>query len=157
MIGRYQLPPSSNPSSPLAAHEEGLLFECQKIMMAASSHRGEKFDRYILPRCQMIVESIGHRMIYDAGVDCGADPVAVELYLVSAMKRDPCWYSENLGITSSVLWDKEEAALQAAIPRLETWLSNSGAAAYSNAPIVSAQNWAKFTSSLDHFTPQSRL
>ncbi|KAE9387278.1 acyl-CoA dehydrogenase NM domain-like protein [Gymnopus androsaceus JB14] len=159
LLGRYCLPASTHPSSPLSLHEKAVLLECQKKLGNMNSHRNQDFNRFILPRCQPIVEAIGHRMTYDAAIDAHLDTTIVNLYMITAMKQDPGWYIENLGFTSSALKDMEYKALSASLPRLQDWMDATGYAnvQWLTAPIVTSEKWSQFVDELAVFSSQQAL
>ncbi|KAE9396301.1 acyl-CoA dehydrogenase NM domain-like protein [Gymnopus androsaceus JB14] len=156
LLGRYCLPASTHPSSPLSLHEKAVLLECQKKLGSVNSHRNEDFNQFILPRCQAIVEAIGHRMTYDAAVDAHLDETIVNLYMITAMKQDPGWYIENLGLTSGALQDMEYKALAASLPRLQDWIdaTGQGNVQYLTAPIVTSEKWSRFVDELPIFSSE---
>lgn len=167
VLERYELPPSVQPDSLLASHELGLLSHCQKILARVGDHRSEAYSRQLLPRAEKIVQSIGHRMAYDAAISAPIplDKRIADLYLWSTVRLDEAWYSENMGISSELQFTKEDEALREALPILDRWLDDTGMAPYVSAPIVSQGRWEGFVSGLECVrgpqdvaeTPQSPL
>ncbi|KDQ27580.1 hypothetical protein PLEOSDRAFT_1076702 [Pleurotus ostreatus PC15] len=151
VLERYELPPPVQPDSLLASHELGLLSHCQKILARVGDHRSEEYSRQLLPRAEKIVQSIGHRMAYDAAVSAAIplDKRITDLYLWSTVRLDEAWYSENMGISSELQFTKEDEALQEALPILDRWLDDTGVEPYVSAPIVSQDRWEGFVSGLE--------
>ena len=89
------MPAPKRPSSLLAKHEQGLLEENRGLLRQIKNHRSDSFNRLILPKCEVIVRAIGHRMAYDAAMDAGLSPTIIELYAASAIKLDSAWYVEH--------------------------------------------------------------
>lgn len=146
------MPASTHPESPLAQHEEALLAENRAVIFSMAHHRADDFNRFILPRCQAIVEAIGLRMAYDASLDAGLDVRITDVYLAAAIKRDPTWYSENLGLTRAGQAEAEERAFGAALPLLDVWLEKVDMDQYVTAPITSAEKWVQFVNGLEVFS-----
>jgi acyl-CoA oxidase len=157
LLGRYELPASTYPKSPLAKHEEALFNENRAIIVSMAHHRKDDFNRLILPCCQAIVEAIGLRLAYDAGLDAGLDGCITDVYLATAIKRDPIWYSENLGITRGMQSDGERKAFQAALPKLDAWLELADVDRYVRAPIISAEKWNQFVDGLEVFSGEKAV
>ncbi|KAF5361364.1 hypothetical protein D9757_011349 [Collybiopsis confluens] len=151
LLGRYTLPSSTNPSSLLARHEEGLFSEFKRILEQAGHHRSESFNRFVLPHCTRIVRAIGHRMAYDAAIENSLDERASALYLAAAMKQDAAWYILGANMT---LADQEtvlDSAIEAALPLLDQWLANTGMEPYAQVPVLSPQHWQPFVDELPEF------
>jgi len=171
LLNRYSLPPPRDPTSLLARHEQGLLNECREIMASSSHHRSQLTNTYILPKCQKIVEAIGHRMAYDAAVESvkngrhvgpngagGLIPECViDLFEASIIRLDEGWYIDNIpGFTRRVIENKEIEALQGMMEvagdLIDRWrLVESG---YVKAPIRSEETWGNFVKSLEVFGGQ---
>ena len=97
------------------------------------------------------MQSIGHRMAYDAAVNgpMPLDKRITDLYLWSTVRLDEAWYSENMGISTEAQFAKEDEALRAALSMLDRWLEDTGAEPYVFAPIVSQDRWEGFVSGLE--------
>lgn len=75
------MPPARDPTSPLAKYEQGLLDELRCMTKIISGgHRGEYFDRLVLPRFQEFVEAMGYRIAYEAAIEAGVHSDLVALY-----------------------------------------------------------------------------
>ncbi|KAJ7609319.1 hypothetical protein DFH06DRAFT_187211 [Mycena polygramma] len=148
---RYQVPGSTHPSSLLARHEQGLVSECQKILHQAGGHRSANFNNLVLPKSELIVRAIGHRMAYDAAMDANLDPAITGLYLASAVTLDPAWYAEHTECVSARQDAAVNEAVTAALPYLDDWLERTDAAPYSQVPILSEGNWKKFVGGLREY------
>ncbi|KAF9457437.1 hypothetical protein BDZ94DRAFT_1292410 [Collybia nuda] len=151
LLERYELPTSTHPSSPLAQHENSLLASNRAIILSMVHHRASDFNDRILPHCQSVIEAIGLRMAYDAAVDAGLDAQIIDVYLASAIRRDPVWYSEQLNLTNEQQFEMQRKALYAALPKLNMWLKAVNVDEYISAPIVSAEKWGEFVDGLEAF------
>ncbi|KAJ3833894.1 acyl-CoA dehydrogenase NM domain-like protein, partial [Lentinula raphanica] len=64
---KYTLPIAKYPECLLYKHEKGLWMEAQaRYMRLDGAHRARAFNHTILPLCRPLVESIGHRMAWEA-------------------------------------------------------------------------------------------
>jgi acyl-CoA oxidase len=115
---KYRLALSTHPDAPLALHEVSLFDDAIETVSSTSDFT-QAFMQYVQPRCQMMVESMGHRMAYDAAVDQGVFQCLVDLYLVNAIKTDAAWYVECGMYTRKAIVHMKDAALSAALPRLD--------------------------------------
>ncbi|KAJ7747812.1 acyl-CoA dehydrogenase/oxidase [Mycena metata] len=145
---RYEIPKSTNGSGLLSRHEEGLFAENRTILDRAGSHRSAAYNTLVLPKSELMVRAIGHRIAYDAAVDAKLDPRITELYLASAVKQDAGWYAEHVDFGGAKQDAAENAALLAALPCLDEWFLRTRAERYSQVPILSAANWKAFTHGL---------
>ncbi|KAG2754410.1 acyl-CoA dehydrogenase NM domain-like protein [Suillus brevipes Sb2] len=144
---KYTLALSTHPDGPLALHEIAL-FDDAIDTVSSTSDFTQAFMRYVQPRCQMMVESMGHRMAYDAAVDQGVSQCLVDLYLVNAIKTDAAWYVECGMFTRKAIVHMEEAALLAALPHLDELLAAMEIEPYVSSPIISDQCWEEFSETL---------
>ncbi|KAJ7686943.1 hypothetical protein B0H17DRAFT_1302600 [Mycena rosella] len=142
--GCYELPKSTNPTSPLALHEHGLLTENQALLTRIGGHRKAEFNNLIAPKSEGIVRAVGHRMAYDAAVNAGLDPRITSLFLATAITFDPAWYSEKMGFKQDAQAAKENEAISAALPCLDEWLDQTGVERCAQVPILSEANWDTF-------------
>jgi acyl-CoA oxidase len=97
-----------------------------------------------------MVESMGHRMAYDAAVDQGIPKSLIDMYVIHAIKTDSAWYVERGMFTRKGIACMEDAALSALLPRLDDLLTEMEAeiGPYVNAPIVSDERWEQFCKTL---------
>jgi hypothetical protein len=160
LLGKYEMPPAQNPSSLLAMHEQGLFTECRtaaaQITTSSDSHRSVEFNNAILPRCQSLIEAIGHRMAYEAAVAAGIEPDLLALFEAGCILQDSSWYVQHANLTREEVFERESRALSAVLPRLETLLEGTGAEEYVDAPILSQTAWEAFEDSLETFEPVVR-
>ncbi|KAG2062739.1 acyl-CoA dehydrogenase NM domain-like protein, partial [Suillus decipiens] len=143
----YTLPLSTHPDGPLALHEISLFTEATE-MVSSQSDFTQGFMQYVQPRCQLMVESMGHRMAHDAAVDQGVSRCLVDLYLVNAIKTDSAWYVERNIFTRQTIMRMEDAALSAALPLLDELLAAMEIEPYVPSPIISDEHWEKFSKTL---------
>ncbi|TCD66595.1 hypothetical protein EIP91_001152 [Steccherinum ochraceum] len=155
LTGRYELPSPSDPSSFLARHEAGLFDEARAVIIQLDADKTstscEPFNRLVLPLCQPLIEAIGHRMAYEAAVRANVDSDLIALYVAGALKHDPSWYVEHLGITRRQIAEMEDRALGVAVPRVEGLLEGMGMRKYCTTPIVSDEAWEGFIEGLEVF------
>ncbi|KAG1900135.1 acyl-CoA dehydrogenase NM domain-like protein [Suillus fuscotomentosus] len=140
----YELPFSTHPDGSLAMHEISLFDEATETV-SSSSDFTQAFMQYVQPRCQQMVESMGHRMAYDAAVDQGISQYLVNLYNINAIKTDAAWYVEHGAFTRKAIMHMEDAALSAALPRLEELLTAMEVEPYVSSPIISDKRWEEFS------------
>jgi hypothetical protein len=148
---RYHVPKSTHPSSLLARHEQGLFAENQQILRQSGGHRSADFNNLVLPKSELIVRAIGHRMAYDAALDANLDKSVTDLYLASAMALGSAWYAEHAGFGGAQQDAAMNKAVTAALPFLDEWLVRTGAEPYSQVPILSDTNWKQFTDGLREY------
>ncbi|KAJ7466237.1 acyl-CoA oxidase [Mycena galericulata] len=148
LLGRYSLPESRHPSSPLALHEKAVLAEMKELLKGMNNtHRSEEFNRLILPRSVSLVVAIGHRMAHEAAVDAGVDPLLIDLYRTGAVYQDLAWYVER-GIYSRMdAMASEDVALTQAFRNLDKFV-DTGCEPYIHAPIISASAWDNYVAQL---------
>ncbi|KAH9851410.1 acyl-CoA dehydrogenase NM domain-like protein [Lenzites betulinus] len=148
LLGRYTLPPSAHPDSLLARHEAGLLSDLRAAVQRVGQHRGEDANKLILPRCQPMMEAIGHRMAYDAALAHGVRPALIDLYVASVVKLDPAWYVEHAGLGCVAQQAMETLAMDAVLPMLGELVREMDVFAYVSAPIASDERWGSFVDGL---------
>ncbi len=152
------MPTPVDPTSLLARHEAGLFDEAREVMgNLGAGHRSEGFNRLVLHLCQRLIESIGHRMAYEAAVKARVNPDLLALYVAGVVKHDSSWYVEHLALSRRAQQEMEDRALTAALPKLEEFLEATGARPYCIAPIVSDESWARFVENLPHFGGEAIL
>ena len=143
------MPPMRDPTSLIARHEADMFEYCRRILSETNTgHRSDTFNRLILPLCQPLVEAIGCRMAYDAGVKMNVPTELLALYEVGVIKMDSSWYVEHAGLGRQVQHEMEDRAAGAVWPNLEMWLEMTNAGPYCTAPILSQASWAQFEDSL---------
>ncbi len=151
LLGRYALPPSTNPDSLLARHETALFAELRAIAAESPNHRSEEVSRRVLPRCQPMMEAIGHRMAYDAAVAQGVRPALVDLFVANALQFDAAWYAECTGVGRAQMQAMQESAMDRVLPILGELVAEMDVFAYVSAPIVSDERWGAFVEGLATF------
>lgn len=153
LLGRYEINTPKYPETPLARHERGIFEEMRSIShKLAHKHRGEEFNRSLLPRCMALVEAMGHRMAYEAAVDAGVDSSLLRVYEAGAILLDLSWYTENWVFTRQQAYEREEIALTEAFAKLDTILDATGAKDYAFAAIASEPAWKNFVAQLPVLT-----
>lgn len=146
--GRITIPLSANPTSLLALHERSLLLELSETMKNVA-HDRDQINALILPRCQSLLEAIGHRSAFDAAVVNGVDHDIVELFVASIVALDPAWYTEVVGISREDQRAMLIKATQHVYPRLTELLDKLEVEPYIVAPIVSDEGWRTYVQSLN--------
>lgn len=153
----YTLPLSTHPDGPLALHEISLFAEATE-MVSSQSDFTQAFMQYVQPRCQLMVESMGYRMAHDAAVDQGVSQCLIDLYLINAIKTDSAWYVERNIFTRQTIMRMEDAALSAALPRLDELLAAMEVEPYVSSPIISDEHWEEFSKTLPVYSsPQAEV
>lgn len=105
-------------------------------------HRGADYNRHILPRSRPLIESIGHRMAYEAAKEEGLSPNILKLYESLCAVISP--YSISDTIDQDRLTDIYEEVLAGIMPQFE----KSEMKDYFTAPIASKELWDNFFQSL---------
>ncbi|KAK0209245.1 acyl-CoA oxidase [Desarmillaria ectypa] len=147
LLGRYSVPETLNATSLLAQHESAILNK-YAAMVKEYGHRGDHYRSFILPQSQTIIESIGHRMAYDAAVTQGMPQALIDVYECYAIKKDVGWYIETGVLTQDQVASIEDRAMKAAFPHMSEWVDGMGVSDYLKAPILSEDRWDKFVGSL---------
>lgn len=156
LIGRYELPPSTDPANPIAQHECSLFSEAeQHLRDIGGMHRSEKFNRDMLPICLPLVQAIAHRMACEAAREAEIDSRLISLYESGVILEDSAWYTEQFGISRWAQREMEAQAADSLLPDLEKLVASSGAAPYSNAAITTASRWNEFVSGLETFVGEA--
>ncbi|EXA29911.1 hypothetical protein FOVG_18663 [Fusarium oxysporum f. sp. pisi HDV247] len=158
---KLQLPACQNALAPLAQQEHRLMTEIQARLTEIGGygkHRTEAFNQHILPFCRPLVETIGHRMAYEAAQCSGISPDPLELYerlsTGKALIRLPAQDVSKVGCGDPLL-DQQYETIIAKI-RSEA-LCHDPIDDYVTAPIVSEEKWENFTESLLCFSPPTSL
>ncbi|KAJ6190445.1 hypothetical protein N7519_000466 [Penicillium mononematosum] len=131
-------------------HEQGLLDELRGMTRIISGgHRGEDFDRLVLPRSQEFVEAMGHRIAYEAAIEAGVHSDLVALYEIWVILQDLGWFVQHTSLTRERMFQIEAERLSAVLPQLDTLLDATGAEPYCSAPIVTQASWDHFVDQLE--------
>lgn len=104
-----------------------------------------------------MVIAIGQRMAYEAAVNASVDPDLLALYEAGAMKSDPAWFSEHLGISRDAQFQKECDAVDAVYRRLDEHLDNLQIEPYITAPMLSADRWMGIIKAVPEFTGNGEM
>ncbi|KAK4140589.1 acyl-CoA dehydrogenase/oxidase [Dichotomopilus funicola] len=153
--GKYSLPEPRDPFSKLAQRERAMM-ESTKCKIAElggyEKHRGQDFNRHILPRCRPLIEAIGHRMAYEAAKDSGVDPKVVHLFEMLCLTTNLGWdVAEERTITPG-FHDALVKAYDDVLPdMLKAMQDESDDNEYITAPIVSDESWSEFVQGLPSF------
>ncbi|KAB8262926.1 hypothetical protein BDV32DRAFT_136331 [Aspergillus pseudonomiae] len=139
------------------ATQESLCYLGERCDSLEEVQRTGEFNRRILPRCQTLVEAVGHRMAYEAGLDSGVVPELLDLYEAGVMLQHSGWFVENLGLDMETQFNMEMQAMNGVLPRLEHLLEATGAEPYCTAPIVSNEAWAEFVNGLEVYKGNARM
>ncbi|KAF4770683.1 hypothetical protein HAV15_013028 [Penicillium sp. str.  len=150
LLNRYEMPPAKDPTCFLAKYEQGLLDELRGITSTLSGgHRGEDYNRLILPRSQGFVEAIGYRIAYEAAIEAGVHPDLVGLFEIWVMIQDLSWFVQHGGVNREQIFQMEAERISAVLPRLNALLDATGAEPYCTAPIISQSSWEHFVDHLE--------
>ncbi|KAJ7481909.1 acyl-CoA dehydrogenase NM domain-like protein [Mycena latifolia] len=151
---RVSPPPQLNPHHILAQHETSLLSELRDIISRSGKNRSQ-IDSLILPRCQDLMQAVGHRLAIDAARESGVEPLLIDLYVASVVKQDSAWYAEHADLSGSKQREMERETVEALSPKLGTLLGTLEAVRYVTAPIISDEQWNSYVNALamfDHST-----
>jgi acyl-CoA oxidase len=141
----------------LARHERSLIHDMRAILAdSKNSHRSAAFGAVVLPQCIRIIEAIGHRLAYDAANHAHISQPILDLFLMSAISKDPSWYAEN-GVPQAIQARMQREAVSAAMPSLQAYVDGLGVDAFVFAPIVSDEGWETYESSLETFRPAEKF
>ena len=155
--GRSSFPPSANPDSLLARHEQGLLEQLKRYLTTTqtgtANHRSKSFAQHVTPRARDLVQAIGHRFAYDSVLS--SDLVSSELLEVwesDCMLEDAAWYVEHAGMSSESLHQKRVLAIERVRPQLQSIIDAFGMEEhFGDTPLVSEQAWDGFVRGLPAF------
>ncbi|KAJ8487671.1 hypothetical protein ONZ45_g14251 [Pleurotus djamor] len=148
LLGRIQLPPVVNSESTLARHEASIIQELRGILSTLSDHRTEEFERLVLPRCQPLLQAVGHRIAYDSACKDNIDEDLINLYVSQCYKQDAGWYAESGGVSVAEQRKLEIDSASRLLPQLDNLLVLLGNDEGITAPMVSDELWDKFVQSL---------
>ncbi|KAJ7488118.1 acyl-CoA dehydrogenase NM domain-like protein [Mycena latifolia] len=151
IVGRVSLPAESNPGHILAQYEKSLLSELRHIVKRSGNNRSQ-IDSLVLPRCQDLIEAIGHRLAVDAATESGVDPLLIDLYVTRLLRLDSAWYAEHANLPRSKQSEMERDSVEALYPKLVSLLERLKAANYATAPIISDERWKSYVHALPTFT-----
>ncbi|PWY71235.1 acyl-CoA oxidase [Aspergillus eucalypticola CBS 122712] len=157
LLGRYAIPGPTKPNCILAQHEKNIVSDLKKKLRKIGNHRGDEYSKQVLPHLRPLIIAIGQRMAYEAAVDASVDPDLLALYEAGAMKSDPAWFSEHLGISRDAQFQKECAAADAAYRRLNEHLDNWQIEPYITAPMLSADRWMGMIKAVPEFTGNGEM
>ncbi|KAL4063777.1 acyl-CoA oxidase [Scleroderma citrinum] len=150
---KYRIPLPSPSESLLAQHAHSILEENMDLLhQLPGGHRSNAFNSLFLPQSEVAVEAIGHALAYSAALHSGLPRQILDIYECAVIRRDPAWYSENVGLTRLVQRMREDKAVTAAMPHLEGYLDDLGIEEYVLAPIVSDEAWKEYVGAMPVYT-----
>ncbi|KAL2811762.1 acyl-CoA dehydrogenase NM domain-like protein [Aspergillus granulosus] len=152
LLNRYALPPPTDPTSLLAKYEFGMYTLCRTTLASLSaSHRGEAYNTLILPHAQPLIESIGHRMAYEAARAASVDEDLLAIYEASVLFHAPAWYANAMGLDVQHVFEQEGRAMDEVLNRLEEVIEGMKVevAEYCTAPILGDREWEEFVGELE--------
>ncbi|CEL01765.1 hypothetical protein ASPCAL01343 [Aspergillus calidoustus] len=153
LLNRYTLPQPTEPSSLLAQYEAGLAFNICNSTLATinSNHRDAEYNKLILPHAQHLIESIGHRMAYEAARAAGVDGDLLALYEAGVLFQAPGWYVATMGLDIRGVFGNESGAMDRVLGRLGEVIEGleKEVGAYCKAPILGDEQWAAFVAGLE--------
>ncbi|KAJ7652808.1 acyl-CoA dehydrogenase NM domain-like protein [Mycena polygramma] len=151
ILGRVTLPFQPHPDNLMSRYENSLVSELRDIVKRSGHHRNSETESAILPRCQELIEAVGHRLAVDAAIESGVDPSVIDLYIASIIKLDSAWYAENTDLSRSRQRKMEQDSVEALFPKLESLLKKLDVVPYVTAPIVSEERWSGYLDTLQTF------
>ncbi len=114
-------------------------------------HRSQVFNRHILPRCRPLVETIGHRMAYEAARGSGVCPKTLRLFELLCLAPDVSWRAPGDRIITQMFRDSLVKAYDQVLPDMLNAIRESEVNDYITAPIVSDKSWTTFVKELPSF------
>jgi len=118
LLGKVDLLKPKDHSSLPARHEASLLKELQSVLISASKRRSRELEAAIFPRCQGLIEAIGHHIAYDAAIEVGVDQRIINMYVAGVIEKDPVWYSEHGGIPRKEQKEMRTRSVETLLPCL---------------------------------------
>ncbi|KIK58932.1 hypothetical protein GYMLUDRAFT_1005358 [Collybiopsis luxurians FD-317 M1] len=152
--GRYSLPTPYNGDHLVSKHEDAVINEVLELLSAADNPV-QTFSRHVLPRCLHIVESIGHRMAYEAAVKSDIPDCLIDMYLCHIIELDMAWYVEVGLVSRASLSQWTEENIVKISNNIQLYTQSLEVDRYVTAPIVSDSSWNSFMEKLPVYT--SRL
>lgn len=142
VLNRYTLPIPDAKESLLAKHAHALLDEGRQILQRIpGGHRSEAAKYELLPESERAVIALGHACAYSAAKKAGVPQVLLDLYECAAIRDDPAWFSENVGLSREKQRAREGAALRGAAPDIEKHLEELNVKYAVRASIISEADW----------------
>ncbi|KAJ7907009.1 acyl-CoA dehydrogenase NM domain-like protein [Mycena leptocephala] len=151
ILGRVSPPAFLNFDHILAKHERSLLAELRDVVASSEHHRSQQINGVVLPRCQELIEAVGHRLAVDAAVEGQVNPLIIDLYTASVIKHDSSWYMEHASLSRSTQRQMERNSVEALFPNLGALLGQLDITNYITAPIVSDEQWTSYVHTLPTF------
>ncbi|KAI6157136.1 acyl-CoA oxidase [Pisolithus tinctorius] len=149
VLQRYHIVIPDPSESLLAQHAHSILDENRALLrQIPDGHRSEAFNSIVLPQAESTIEAIGHAMAYSAALHSGLPRPILDVYECAVIRRDPAWYSENAGLTRLAQRMREDRAVTAAMPHLESYLDDLQIEGYVSAPIVSDMAWKEYVGAM---------
>ncbi|KAK4129680.1 hypothetical protein N657DRAFT_90700 [Parathielavia appendiculata] len=151
---KYSLPEPRDPSTKLAQRERMMMKSTRSKIAELGGyeeHRGQDFNRHILPRCRPLIEAIGHRMAYEAARDSGVCPKIVYLFEMLCLATDLSWYISEERTITPTFHDSLVKAYDDVLPDMLKAVQESETNEYITAPIVSDKLWTEFVGGLPLF------
>ena len=142
VLNRYTLPIPDAKESLLAKHAHALLDGSRQILQRIpGGHRSEAAKYELLPESERAVIALGHACAYSAAKKAGVPQVLLDVYECAAIRDDPAWFSENVGLSREMQRAREGAALRAAAPDIEKHLEELNVKYAVRASIISDADW----------------
>ncbi|KAB8248171.1 hypothetical protein BDV35DRAFT_379213 [Aspergillus flavus] len=141
----------------IAAAFKAVLTRATQESLHQLAERKAEFNTRILPRCQTLVEAVGHRLAYEAALDAGVASELLDLYEAGVVLHHSGWFVENLALDTETQFNMETQAMNSILPRIGNLLNATGAEPYCTAPIVSDEAWMEFTRSLEVHHGNARM
>jgi hypothetical protein len=141
LLGWYSTPAPEDASCLLTCYESGIFKFCRKTVLSLpSGHQSKEFNSYVLLHCQMLVEAIGHWMVYEAAREAGVDNNLLALYEAAVLLQAQALYVQESRLDVRPEFKKETAAMDAVLLRLDYLLDTTGTRPYCTAAIVSDES-----------------
>ncbi|VDB94435.1 unnamed protein product [Peniophora sp. CBMAI 1063] len=127
LLKRYSLPLPPSADSLLAKHAQSVLQDATELAQKCSGgHRGQEFQYLILPQAESSIAAFGHALAYAAAREAGVPQYMLDLYELAVMELDTVWYSQHAGVTKLEHLKRRAAAMDRALPTLQSDLEELG-------------------------------
>lgn len=151
---KYSLPEPGDPSMALAQREDRLMQDARQKLAELGGykqHRGQEFNRHLLPRCRPLIEAIGYRMAYEAARDSGVCPKVLRIFELLCLAAGPGWPMSEDNTAIPTFHDDLVKAYDEVLPEMLQGVQETEVNDYITAPIVSDESWASFVEGLPSF------
>lgn len=94
-------------------------------------------------------------MAFEIAAKRGVDGDLLAMYESEAVRSDPSWYVECLGLSRAAQYEMESTACDAVMSKLNRHLDDLGIEPYCTAPMLSGAKWDDFINVARTFTARA--